>query len=82
MSTQNTVATVAPALLAIASAADPKVAGAMQLAPLAIQALQSLSQLAQAGVMTPDQLAQMFAQIGQGIQTTHNAWKAMDEQAH
>lgn len=67
-------ADIAPAL-SVAAIADPSIAAALQLAPVAIQLLQTAQQLSQAGVMSPAQLAALFAQIGSGIQATHTAWE-------
>jgi hypothetical protein len=70
----QTTATLAPVL----AAADPKIAAVVALAPAAIQLLQSAVTLQQAGVLPPAQLASLFASIGQGIQSTHDQWVAMN----
>jgi hypothetical protein len=70
----QTAAALAPAL----AATDPKVAAVVALAPVALQLLQSATQLQQAGVLPADQLASLFASIGRGIQSTHDQWAAMN----
>lgn len=67
----QTAAVLAPVL-------DPKTATVAALAPVALQMLQAATQLQQAGVLPPDQLAALFASIGSGIQATHNQWTAMN----
>lgn len=62
----------------VLAAGSPQVAAVVALAPLAIQLLQSATQLQQAGVLPPEQLAALFASIGQGIQSTHNQWAALN----
>lgn len=74
----QTAEALAPALLATAAVADPRAAVALQLAPIAMQAMQSALQLAQAGAMTPEQLAALWATIGQGVQKAHSDWQAMN----
>lgn len=69
----QTAAAVLPAL----AAADPKVAAVVALAPLAVDLLQKATAAQQAGLLPADQLAALFASIGQGIQSTHNQWQAM-----
>lgn len=63
---------------AVVAGTNPEVAAVVALAPVAIQLLQSAMQLQQAGVLPPEQLAALFASIGQGIQSTHNQWAAMN----
>jgi hypothetical protein len=70
----QTAAALAPALVAT----DPKVAAVVALAPVALQLLQSATQLQQAGILPADQLASLFASIGRGIQSTHDQWAAMN----
>lgn len=81
----QTAEAAAPALLAagagVATVANPNAALALQLAPVAIQAIQSAVQLTQAGAMTPEQLAALWAQIGAGVQKAHNDWAAMNAPA-
>lgn len=77
-SVENTIATAAP--LAAAMTGNPEVALALKLAPVAIQLLQNVQTLAQAGAITPQQLADIWAQIGSGIATAHAAWDAMNAQ--
>lgn len=60
------------------AATDPKVAAVVALAPIALQLLQSATQLQQAGVLPAEQLASLFGSIGQGIQSTHDQWAAMN----
>ena len=76
----QTAEAMAPAVLkavAVSGAVvSPQVALALQLAPIALQFLQSAQQLATAGALTPAQLASMWQQVGSGVQTAHNAWVA------
>jgi hypothetical protein len=76
----QTAEALAPTILGVAAVAsgNPELAMAVKLAPLALQFMQSASQLANAGVLSPADLAALFAKVGVGIQTTHNAWAAMD----
>lgn len=79
--TQNIAQTVLQTAAAMAptlAAGDPKVAAIVMLAPVALQLLQSATQLQQAGVLPPEQLAGLFASIGRGIQSTHDEWAAMN----
>ncbi len=70
-------AAIAPvASLAANAAGQPQVALALQLAPAAITAMQALLTLANAGALTPEQLAAQYLTIAQGIQASHNAWAA------
>lgn len=72
--TIQTVAQVAT----IAAAVDPQAAAALQVAPVALQLLQAAQTMASAGAMTQEQLAALWAQIGQGIAESHNTWLAMN----
>jgi hypothetical protein len=72
----STAEAMAPAILAAAGAANPGLAGAAALAPVALQLLQAATQFQQAGAMTPAQLAAVFATVGAGIKTSHDAWVA------
>lgn len=78
----QTVAAAAPEILAgvagTGAIANPNAALALQLAPIALQTMQSALQLAQAGAMTPAQLAAMWAQITAGVQAAHTQWAAMN----
>jgi hypothetical protein len=74
----QTAEALAPALLAAAASSNPNTAAVVALAPVAMQFLQSAIQLQNAGALSPDQLAYLFASTGQGIQDTHNKWKALD----
>jgi len=74
--TQTALSTAEAMLPTILTAANPGAASALTLAPVAIQLLQAAMQFQQAGGMTPDQLAAMFATIGSNIKTAHNAWIA------
>lgn len=69
---------MAPAILSAVGASNPGVAAIIQLAPVAIQFLQSALQLQQAGIISAEQLAQMFSSVGAGIQNTHDQWAAMN----
>jgi hypothetical protein len=70
----QTAAAVLPAL----AATDPKVAAVVALAPLAVDLLQKATAAQQAGLLPPEQLAALFASIGQSIQSTHSQWAAMN----
>lgn len=70
----QTVGALAPTL----AAADPRVAAVVALAPLAIQLLDAATKAQQAGVIPPEQLAGLFLSVGQGIQSTHVQWAAMN----
>ncbi len=75
----KTAEALLPTILAAAgTAASPQAAAIVALAPIALQFLQSAMQLQQAGAMTSDQLAALFASIGQGIQSSHDKWAAMN----
>jgi hypothetical protein len=77
--TVQTAEQLLPSVIAgVAAAADPKVAAIVQVAPIAMQLLQSAMQLESAGALTGDQLAAMFANIGKGVQATHDAWTALN----
>lgn len=68
------VQAAAPALAAGSAGAATVVA----LAPIALQLLDAATKAQQAGLLPPEQLAALFASIGQGIQSTHNRWAAMN----
>lgn len=70
----RTAAALAPTL----ASSDPRIAAIVALAPVAIQLLQSATTLQQAGVLPAEQLAGLFASIGQGIQSTHDKWAALN----
>lgn len=75
----QTAEVLLPTILAAAgTAASPQVAGIVALAPVAMQLLQSAIQLQSVGAMTSDQLAALFASIGQGIHATHDKWVALN----
>lgn len=75
----TTVAGLAPEILAAGGkAVNPNVATIVALAPIALQFLQSATQLQQAGAMSAEALAGLFATIGQGIQSNHDKWVAMN----
>ena len=78
----QTAEAAAPALLAagvgVAAASNPTVAAVTQVAPIALQFIQSAIQLQNAGVMTDAQLAEIFQTVGNGIKQTHDAWAAMN----
>lgn len=82
----QTAEQLAPAAIAVASIAaaasgNPEAIAAVKVAPIAIAALQSLTQLANVGALSQEQLAQMFADVGASVQTSHSAWAAMDKPA-
>lgn len=62
-------------------AANPAAASAAALAPVALQLLNSAMQFSQAGVMTPEQLASLFATIGANINASHAQWQAANTAA-
>jgi hypothetical protein len=73
----QTAEAAAPAVLAAAATTDPRLSAAVQLAPIAAQALQNAIQDAQAGNMTADQLVARFQQISAAISKTHSDWEAL-----
>jgi len=75
---KQTVEALAPAIIAAGVASNPNAAAIASLAPVALQFLQSATALQQAGALSPEQLAYMFSSMGQGIQSTHDKWAAMD----
>lgn len=79
--TQTAVATAETLLPTILAAVSPQAASIAALAPIAIQLLQAAAQLENAGAMTSDQLASLFLTIGQGVQSTHNQWAALNAAA-
>ena len=74
---QTALQTAAAILPALAST-DPKLAAVVALAPLAVDLLQKATAAQQAGLLPADQLAALFASIGQGIQSTHAQWAQMN----
>jgi hypothetical protein len=72
----TTVETMLPQILMAAGAVsgNPTVASAVALAPVAIQLLNSATQITQAGAMTPAQLAALFATIGANLKAAHDQW--------
>src|SRR6202045_576004 len=77
--TQTTLSTaeaMLPQILMAAGAVsgNPAVASAVALAPVAMQILNSAMQIHQAGAMTPEQLAGLFATIGANLKAAHNQW--------
>ncbi len=77
----QTAVAAAPLVAQVAGASvNPGISAALQLAPVAISALQQLTQLTQAGAMDAAQLAAMFSSIGQGIEKSHTAWQEMNAQ--
>jgi hypothetical protein len=70
----QTAAGLAPTL----AATDPRVAAIVALSPLALQLLQMATQAQQAGLLTPEQLAAMWTDVGAGLQSTHAQWAAMN----
>ena len=73
-----TAEALAPAAGLISPQAGVAAAAAVTLAPIAIGLLNNAMQLTQAGALTQSQLAQMFVNIGQGIESTHAAWIALN----
>ncbi len=74
------VLTEAPALLAAAapavSAVNPAAGLALQLAPVAATMLEAAFQLANAGVLSPADIATLWQKTGQGVYQSHMAWEA------
>jgi hypothetical protein len=69
----QSIAAAAPVLAAGTGAAT-----IVALAPIALQFLDAATKLQQSGVLPPDQLAALFAKVGEGIQSTHERWAAMN----
>jgi hypothetical protein len=76
--TAQTILTTALQTAAAIAATDPKAAAAVALAPLIVQLLTSAAQMQQAGTLSPAALAELFTSIGQGIQSTHSQWSALN----
>lgn len=74
----QTTEALLPAILAAAGVANPALASAAQIAPIVLNALNMATAFQKAGLMTPEQLAALFASIGKDIQTTHDKWAAMN----
>ena len=72
-----TAEALAPAAALISPQAGAAASAAVALAPIAIGLLNNALQLTQAGALTQTQLAQLFVNIGTGIEATHTAWVAM-----
>ena len=72
----ETLKQLAPALIGAALLKNPSAA---QVAPLVLSLLQTATQLHSVGTMSDQQLADLFASVGAGVQVTHNAWVAMNE---
>jgi len=72
----STAEAMLPQILMAAGAVsgNPAVASAVALAPVAMQILNSAMQIQQAGAMTPEQLAGLFATIGANLKAAHNQW--------
>lgn len=82
--TQTIASTALQTALAVAQAlaiTNPKLAAAMALAPFLEQLAEAVEQMQQAGTLTPEALAQLFANIGTGIQATHDEWIALNAAA-
>lgn len=78
LDTLQTALSTAAALAPVVAAADPKVAAILEAAPLAIQLLQTATQLAQKGFLPPDQLSALWFSMAQNLSSTHNAWAEMN----
>lgn len=70
----QTAVALAPTLVA----ADPKVAAITAAATLGLNLLQAATAAQQAGMIPADQLSALFLAVGQGIQSTHLQWAAMN----
>lgn len=82
--TQTIAASALQTALAVAqvlAATNPKLAAAMALAPFIEQLVESVEAMQQAGTLTPDSLATLFASIGQGVKATDDEWTAMNAAA-
>lgn len=75
---ETVLETVAPIALATASATNPNVAAAAALVPIALQLLQAAQQMQRAGAMSQQDLAALFATVGQGVQASHTQWAALN----
>lgn len=81
MSTEDNIqaaVAVATALAPIIGATSPQGAAIVALAPIALNFLDAAIKLQSAGVLNSQQLASLFASVGTGIQSTHDAWMQMD----
>lgn len=70
--------TAAPVILAAALASNPNAKAIAELAPVALQLLQTANTLHNAGAMSQQQLADLFSSVGAGLKASHDAWVAMD----
>jgi hypothetical protein len=78
---QTVAATTLQTALAVAqvlAATNPKLAAAIAIEPFIVQLVESVEQMQQAGTLTPAALADLFARIGAGIQSTHDTWATMN----
>ncbi len=81
MNTQDAIQlaeVAAPIAGAAVAANNPEIATALRVVPLALQVINSAHQLAQAGGMSPADLASLFATIGQNVQAAQSQWEAMN----
>ncbi len=76
----KTIEQLAPALVVGAAVANPSIAAAVKIAPLALQLLHTATLLTKVGGMTTEQLEQLFAQVSQNVQATHEAWAALNQE--
>lgn len=70
----TTAATLAPQL----AAADPKIAAAVALAPLALNLLQVATAARQAGLINDNDLVSLWTSTSANYQSAHAQWTAMN----
>lgn len=66
---------VLPIVIAAAAASNPKVAA---MAPVIEQLIEAATKLQGMGAMSKEQLDVLFADVGRGVQATHDAWVALN----
>lgn len=78
-STVETVVTTAAQTAAALAATDPKAAALLLLAPVAVQLLENITAMQAAGTMSMEEIQASFAKISANVQSTHDAWVAMNK---
>lgn len=77
----NTALQTALAVSAALAPTDPRLAAIVGVAPLITQFLDAAAKIQQSGALTPDQLAALFASVGQSVEQTQAQWDTMTEAA-
>jgi hypothetical protein len=74
----ETVKELAPSIMAAGIAANPQTAQVAAVAGIALQFLQSANEAHKAGLLTSAELSDFYVKVGQRLQSTHDAWIAMN----